>query len=610
MTESDAPTPVGASGSDGSRLRPDVTSSRPSAPPAYAPAAFDGRVRHHFERGRERPRGVVWFGLQSFWGHLRHFVASAIATEDVDSRDWMTADLPDELVRRVARRLGSRTRASTVTESLGRDIWIDYVADTGDDVSVSRAVATLIFAQYELPDPSNPGTRLRAPRGDLLLFGGDTAYPVATAEEIRGRIVEPFNSVLDGRVDNGSRVVLGIPGNHDWYDGLDGFGRLFRRHLDDNPYGTLRPSADTRHPTVLARTAAWTREFVRGGKVKKPRTLELIGYGAVQGASYFALPLAPGVCMLAVDRQLKEIDVRQQRFFESFLNQRLSVTPWLVLPDPVHAFGEPSETGVGMVDALGLTLSARAHFVLSGDIHHYRREQDGKTLHVTAGGGGAFLHPAAIRPRGKLKAQVEFPSVAQSRRLLRRVPAKVALGRSGFLPHLAFLALFAPTLWFERTSFEQIETVLVPATIVTLTLTLLYALIGGVRRGHRVTIAFAFVAALLTAALPAIAMAAMEWMWHSVDIQLPPRLVQLLLWGTAAFIGAYIFGSYLALLTRLGFENTQAFTALDHPGFKHFVRLRVRADGSRVDAWCLGLVDPLSDEKPVLVDSFTWFPRL
>jgi hypothetical protein len=522
----------------------------------------------------------------------------------------MTADLPDELVRRVARRLGSRTRASTVTESLGRDIWIDYVADTGDDVSVSRAVATLIFAQYELPDPSNPGTRLRAPRGDLLLFGGDTAYPVATAEEIRGRIVEPFNSVLDGRVDNGSRVVLGIPGNHDWYDGLDGFGRLFRRHLDDNPYGTLRPSADTRHPTVLARTAAWTREFVRGGKVKKPRTLELIGYGAVQGASYFALPLAPGVCMLAVDRQLKEIDVRQQRFFESFLNQRLSVTPWLVLPDPVHAFGEPSETGVGMVDALGLTLSARAHFVLSGDIHHYRREQDGKTLHVTAGGGGAFLHPAAIRPRGKLKAQVEFPSVAQSRRLLRRVPAKVALGRSGFLPHLAFLALFAPTLWFERTSFEQIETVLVPATIVTLTLTLLYALIGGVRRGHRVTIAFAFVAALLTAALPAIAMAAMEWMWHSVDIQLPPRLVQLLLWGTAAFIGAYIFGSYLALLTRLGFENTQAFTALDHPGFKHFVRLRVRADGSRVDAWCLGLVDPLSDEKPVLVDSFTWFPRL
>ena len=64
--------------------------------------------------------------------------------------------------------------------------------------------------------------------------------------------------------------------------------------------------------------------------------------------------------------------------------------------------------------------------------------------------------------------------------------------------------------------------------------------------------------------------------------------------GVAVFYGAFVFGAFLALLTLFGLEETQAFTALDHPGFKHFLRLRVRRDGSAVDFWCLGLTDPLS----------------
>ena len=69
--------------------------------------------------------------------------------------------------------------------------------------------------------------------------------------------------------------------------------------------------------------------------------------------------------------------------------------------------------------------------------------------------------------------------------------------------------------------------------------------------------------------------------------------------------GAFVFGGYLALLTVLGYENLHAFTVLDSPGFKHFVRLRVRADGRGIDGWCIGAVDPLGERgKPVLVDHF------
>jgi hypothetical protein len=78
----------------------------------------------------------------------------------------------------------------------------------------------------------------------------------------------------------------------------------------------------------------------------------------------------------------------------------------------------------------------------------------------------------------------------------------------------------------------------------------------------------------------------------------------------AAFGAAFVFGAYLATLTVFGIEKTQAFTALDHPGFKHFLRLRVRADGSAVDGWCIGLVDPLRPgQTPALVDTFTWTAR-
>src|SRR5262245_49266969 len=146
--------------------------SRPK-PPSMA-------VIPHFTRGKEKPRGVVWFGATSFWGHLRHLLAAAVATESVDSRDWMTPDEPQTLVSRIVEVLGGTSQAPTLIEALGRDLYVDFVADTGDDVSVSRAVAGLVFADYELPDPDQPGGYLRVPRGEVLLFGGDTAYPVAT----------------------------------------------------------------------------------------------------------------------------------------------------------------------------------------------------------------------------------------------------------------------------------------------------------------------------------------------------------------------------------------------------------------------------------------------
>ena len=45
--------------------------------------------------------------------------------------------------------------------------------------------------------------------------------------EVSRRLIAPFNRVFEPLCDwSKPRVLLAIPGNHDWYDGLDGFARL------------------------------------------------------------------------------------------------------------------------------------------------------------------------------------------------------------------------------------------------------------------------------------------------------------------------------------------------------------------------------------------------
>lgn len=581
-----------------------------SAPVLRPKAADLDLVQRRFVRGRVSPRGVVWLGFRSFWGHMRHLAASAIATEDIDSRDWMTPDAPEDLVARVAGILGGGAASPTSTAdhlvgALGRDVWIDYVSDTGDDVSVSRAVARLVATDYDLPDPDGADAMVRAPRGDILLFGGDTAYPVATAHEITNRVLVPFNDELARRDDGRPRVLLGIPGNHDWYDGLDGFGRMFRRRDDD---ADARPSTVGVSRRMLEHYAEWTRELVLGGTVDKPALLTLQGYTPVQGASYFILPLSAEVHLVAVDRQLRTIDTRQRRFHRRWLQDHPEASPWVLMADPLFAFGEASPTGTEVVRSLELDFDARPHFLLAGDIHHYERLEDDRLLHVVAGGGGAFLHPAPL-VRGRREAKVRWPGAAQSRALLWQVPLKIAAGRSGLIPHVVLGAIFAPAILVGMSVYERFGVLVSAPMATTLVVGIILTLIGGVRKRPAAVAALAFATAAIIASIPIAASAVVARALAVVQDRPPVWGIAALTYVAAVLLGATMVGVFLALLTRLGLEQTQAFTTLDHPGFKHFLRLRVRADGRRVDGWCIGVVDPLREgAEPVVVDHFTWRP--
>jgi hypothetical protein len=569
-------------------------------------AGPDG-ARWRFTRGPARPRAVSWFGVRSFWGHLSHFLASAIATNDIDSRDWMHPDDPRELADRAGVLLGAGATGVPLVDALDRDLWIDFVADTGDHPGVSYAVARLVFAAYEVPDPRNPGEHLLAPRGDVLLFGGDTAYPVATADEIHDRLIVPFNRALVERRDGKQRVLLAIPGNHDWYAALDGFGRVFRRRAGDLAPEEEHPSLVPDNSPKLARVADWAEQFIQGKTVTKRKALVLDGYTPIQNASHFALPLTSRLDLYGVDRQLRTLDFRQRLFFSRVRRERSASTVLLLLPDPVYAFLEPSPTGVAMAKALPLDIETERHLVLSGDLHHYSRAKYGASDHVIAGGGGAFLHPARIARRGFPVPDREWPGPIASRRLLHQVPWRMASGRAGSIPHLLSFLFFAPALGLGASVGAPRDVELASAAAATFA-AVVCAMVGGWRRGRFLRIAALSAATGVVIGLsPTLVALAVSFVLSFLGVTLGPTMHVALVLAVAIFAGALAFGAFLAALNVLGLENLQAFASLGHPGYRHFVRMRVRRDGSAIDLFCIGLVDPLADgEPPVLVDAFTF----
>ena len=192
-----------------------------------------------------------------------------------------------------------------------------------------------------------------------------------------------------------------------------------------------------------------------------------------------------------------------------------------------------------MVQALGLDFVSRPHFLLSGDVHHYERVHNDDLLHVIAGGGGAFLHPAPMF-EGRLWAEVRWPTARQSRALLLKVPWKIARGRSGFLPHWALAAVFAPAM--AASAPERVELFVAVPLLITLVIGTIYLFIGGVRRRPRSVAVLAYSVAALTAAIPIASSVLLTRLLIAFDFRPSAWLVAGATFLLTVFAAAWIFG--------------------------------------------------------------------
>jgi hypothetical protein len=510
-----------------------------------------------FDPGQLARTGVEVLVSTMFGRHADHRILEALGQQGLTTYDY------------------TRRPDGTARDSL----WLDYVGDVGDGWNSTYAVA------YAL---AQPGLRLvdgdrtvDAPRGDVLVFGGDQVYPTASNTEYRRRLVAPYETALR-HTEPPHPAAFAIPGNHDWYDSLVSF----------------------------------TRQFCSGRW--------LGGWQTRQTCSYFALKLPHGWWLLGTDVQLgSDVDTAQVEFFRKVAAQMgpddgvilCHAEPhWIT--SALYERWDPDASERNIVYLENKVLAGRVRVFVAGDLHHYRRHEaaDG-TQKITCGGGGAFLHPThgpdvATIPERDLDGRVRrtfqlaasYPPRATSWWLTWRNLAFPALNRrlAGFTAVLYVLlgwAVVGPIDDFGRHSLAEatgaVASELVHRVGMTVVLIALVAavvlftdthsrlqrVLGGGLHGlaHLVAI---FLSGWAGARL-------LERWWPGALPEAVGVLIGLAIGG--AVVGSFVLGLYLLLsLSLFGRHGNEAFSALRIPDWKSFLRLHIDP-GGRLTIYPIGI---------------------
>jgi hypothetical protein len=480
-------------------------------------------------------------------------------------------------------------------------IWVDYVGDVGDGWNSTYAVAynlgksesTFTYTDSETKKTLSAQTR----RGDVLIFGGDEVYPTASREEYDQRLVAPYETALRYS-DAPSPHVYAIPGNHDWYDSLVAFTRLF----------TARP---------------W-----------------FAGWRTRQSRSYFALKLPHSWWLLGTDLQLgSDIDKPQMEYFEKLATHMDKDARIIICHAEPHWIraaqygGDDPNYNESNLKLLEKRLGRSVAVFIAGDLHHYRRHesQDRSTQKITAGGGGAFMHPTHFGRFGKsLDVLIEkglheneerrftlegcFPSTKDSSRVTWRnlifpyLPGNKS--RSfGLMTGLLYLLLMLPLLLhvselrpgapLSTITFNAVSLIVQSSLSMSLLVLTVFGFIfftdthstpyriimGGLHAVAHIVAAFflAIGVAVLTQEV-----SGGDWIWRigwfggnlSFPIDIKVVFAGFLVFVGGFLLGSLIMGAYLLLsLNVFGRHGNEAFSSLGIEDWKNFIRLHINEQG-------------------------------
>ena len=451
-----------------------------------------------------------------------------------------------------------------------KSITLDYIADTGDGFDASYAMAFVateknladlnptIHDQLKLELKRSLGAQpddalveaLQAP-GQILVLGGDEVYPTGTKSDYQQRFVVPFECASAELSEK--RFAFSIPGNHDWYENLTAFNEIFLREK---------------------KVGAWD---------------------TVQKRSYFALQLPHDWWVFATDMQLEsDLDGRQLEYFLE-LTGRLSPRSKVILLHAEPHWVAPKEVPYGEnVETLERELADHLKLLVAGDLHHYRRHvRNGRQL-VTAGGGGAFLHPTHKfddDTDASRREQVAYPSRDQSARVSRWALAFPFLNGWFWLASGAIYGLFSMIILLSTREAMNLTSSLTIATDSLLSPALLTwagLLIGGfVAFTDTSKRWYQYVGGFFHGTVHSLVAMLLPWttayvLWTAERVPSLPELLGVWIATTlaGAFIGGVVMGLYLYLsLTISGRHRNEAFSAIRHTGYKSFLRLHIDEQG-------------------------------
>ncbi|MCI0685725.1 MAG: metallophosphoesterase, partial [Sporichthyaceae bacterium] len=227
----------------------------------------------------------------------------------------------------------------------------------------------------------------------FTILCSDVVYPTGVGDDYGRKFFQPYQAY--------PAPMYAVPGNHDWYDGLGGFMRVFC----DAP--ALEPLAadDPEYARPRRFSRAWLRErlwsptrAIDEELLSRSRGLRgQPGQQAHQPGPYWVLDAGP-LRIVGIDTGIAgDLDAEQGDWLRA-----VSADPRpkiLITGKPIYARNAYSPCpieGGGTVDDIVCDPAHNYLAAIGGDIHNYQRYPvrvgDRVIQYIVAGGGGAFMH--------------------------------------------------------------------------------------------------------------------------------------------------------------------------------------------------------------------------
>jgi uncharacterized membrane protein HdeD (DUF308 family) len=223
-----------------------------------------------------------------------------------------------------------------------------------------------------------------AKRDDVkfIVISSDVVYPTGAMRDYEAKFWQSFTGV--------NKPVLAIPGNHDWYDALEGFAATFLTPDAARAVMRARLEVDNRiSSTTESSINALIHEASRLSKEYRVTT-------QLQRAPFFQFQTRE-FALFAVDTGVvKRIDPIQMNWLKAALESARGKTKMALLGHPYYAGGVYQAEGNADFTSLHHLLKEHdVAIVMAGDTHdleYYAEQHQSRTVHhFVNGGGGAYL---------------------------------------------------------------------------------------------------------------------------------------------------------------------------------------------------------------------------
>lgn len=322
------------------------------------------------------PLAVLFVTINSIWGFTWYFNTESWASAVYQKMTELRVDIwRASMVDAIAAAYGGdapglfQVAPPGITDG---DFSFIVIGDTGEGDA----------SQYALVNSYQ-----QTAREDLVKFmviSSDVIYPAGAMSDYENNFYLPFKGF--------TKPLYAIPGNHDWFDALEGFNANF-----------LEPRAAA---AALAARADADLDLTNtdSNRIKRllsraERLRELYGIqNARQRAPFFEIE-TKDFALVAIDTGiLRTIDERQLAWLKAALERAKGKFIMAILGHPKYAGGADTSLGdAAFADLQARLVQAGANVMMAGDTHdfeyyvEYAGEKPRPVYHFVNGGGGAYL---------------------------------------------------------------------------------------------------------------------------------------------------------------------------------------------------------------------------